>query len=79
VTEDTLALDVIRSVGHGKDFLTHGHTLRHFRSDLFFPALFRRQSIDQWLARGARPVADVAHERVRAILAESAPADPDPG
>jgi trimethylamine---corrinoid protein Co-methyltransferase len=76
VTEETLALDVIREVGHGKDFLTHAHTLGHFRSDLFFPALFRRQSIDQWLAQGARSMADVAHERVRSILAE--PARPDP-
>jgi trimethylamine--corrinoid protein Co-methyltransferase len=79
VTEDTLALDVIREVGHGKDFLTHAHTLGHFRSDLFFPALFQRQSIDGWLARGARPIADVAHERVRAILAGSAPTEPDIG
>ena len=75
VTEDSLALGVIREVGHGKEFLTHEHTLRHFRSELFFPALFRRQSIDRWIARGARPAADVAHERVRAILAE--PASPE--
>jgi len=76
VDEDTLALDVIREVGHRGDFLTRAHTLEHFRSDLFFPALFRRQSIDGWLARGARAIADVAHERVQAILAGSAPADP---
>jgi len=69
VTDDALALDVIRAVGHGKDFLTHDHTLTHFKRSLFFPSLFRRQSVHQWLEGGGRPIVEVAHGRVREILA----------
>ena len=73
VTDGTLALDVIREVGHGGDFLMHDHTLSHFKKELFFPALFRRQTTDQWLERGAKPMAGISHERVRDILAEVDP------
>lgn len=36
VDEETAALDVIRDVGPGGSFLTHPHTAKHFRSQLFF-------------------------------------------
>lgn len=73
VDDETLALEVVRRVGHGGDFLTDAHTLAHFRQELFFPVLFRRQSVEQWVERGARAAADVAHQRVQDILATSAP------
>ncbi|MBC8254218.1 MAG: trimethylamine methyltransferase family protein [Ardenticatenia bacterium] len=73
VNDDTLALDVIRDVGHGGDFMTESHTLSHFRSELFFPVLFKRQTIEQWLSRGAKPMVDVAHARVEEILAQAGP------
>lgn len=73
VTDETLALDVIRQVGQGGSFLMEEHTLRHFRQELFFPALFRRQTVEQWLARGGRSILEVAHQRVQEILAEAGP------
>jgi trimethylamine--corrinoid protein Co-methyltransferase len=66
--EDTLALDVIREVGQGGSYLQHDHTVRHFREELFFPSLFRRQTIAQWLKSGGKMAHEVAHERVQAIL-----------
>lgn len=74
VTDETLALDVIQTVGCGGNFLTHEHTAQWFRQELFFPKLFKRQSIDQWQSDGARPIVAVAHERVLHILEKSAPA-----
>ncbi len=71
--DDTLALDVIRKVGHGGNFMMEEHTLKHFRQELFFPALFKRQSVEGWIGRGARPIVDVAHERVQSILAQASP------
>ncbi len=68
LTEETLGLEVIRQVGHGGNFLTEEHTLSHFRKEMFFPNLFRRQSVDDWLKDGARPMIEVAHERVKEIL-----------
>lgn len=73
VTEETLAVEVIKEVGHTGNYLTHDHTAQWFRKELFFPALFKRQSIDQWLTAGARPVVDVAHERLQQILAKAGP------
>ena len=71
VTDETLALDVIRHVGQGGSFLMEEHTLRHFRQELFFPALFRRQTLEQRLARGGGSILEVAHQRVQEILAEA--------
>jgi trimethylamine--corrinoid protein Co-methyltransferase len=79
VNEDTLAVDVIREVGHGGSFLGHDHTVSHFRQELFFPKLFRRQTIDEWLRDGAKAAHELAHERVEAILAEAGPVELAPG
>jgi len=79
VTEDTLAVDVIREVGHGGTFLPHEHTVKHFRQELFFPHLFRRQTIDQWLQSGAQMMHEVAHERVEEILEKAGPVELPPG
>ena len=68
VDKIALAEEVIRDVGHGGQFLTHDHTLEHFRSELYFPKVFRRQSIADWKEHGAKSMLDVAHERVLSIL-----------
>ena len=74
VSDEYLGLDIIREVGHQGNFLAHEHTLKYFKQDMFFPVLFRRQTIDQWLERGAKSILEVAHERVQAILEQPAPA-----
>jgi trimethylamine--corrinoid protein Co-methyltransferase len=79
IDDDTLAVDVIREVGHGGSFLQHEHTARHFRQELFFPNLFRRQTIDQWQKSGSKMVHEVAHERVQEILAKASPVPLSPG
>ncbi len=73
VSDENIGLDVIREVGHQGNFLAHDHTLAHFKQDMFFPVLFRRQTIDQWLERGAKSILEVAHERLLAILEPPAP------
>lgn len=35
-TEDKLALDVIREVAHGGNYIAHEHTLRHFREEQLY-------------------------------------------
>ncbi len=34
ITEEKIALDVVKEVGHGKDFLTHKHTFANFKKEL---------------------------------------------
>jgi trimethylamine--corrinoid protein Co-methyltransferase len=73
VDEDTLALDVIREAGHGGSFLAADHTVRHFRKELYFPSLFQRKTIEQWVADGAVTAYESAHYRVEEILAAAGP------
>jgi trimethylamine---corrinoid protein Co-methyltransferase len=79
VTDDLLAVDVIREVAHHGDFLSHDHTARTFRQELYFPQLFRRESIQQWQAAGGRSILQVAHDRVESILDKAEPAPLPPG
>ncbi len=47
VGEDALAFDVVAEVGPGGEFLTHSHTLRHFR-DAWYPTLLYRGGAEAW-------------------------------
>jgi len=73
INDDTLALDVIRDVGYGGSFLQHDHTVRHFRREMYFPKLFKRQSLDEWAKAGAQQAHQVAHDRVVEILSKAGP------
>lgn len=79
VNDDTLAVEVIRQAGHGGSFLNSPHTLRYFRKELFFPRLFQRQTIDEWLKGGGKTVDLVAHEKALAILEKAQPVELPPG
>jgi trimethylamine--corrinoid protein Co-methyltransferase len=47
VNDETLALDVIGAVGPGGEFVTHPHTLRHFRH-VWYPELLYRGGAEAW-------------------------------
>ena len=79
VDDDTLGLDVIRSVGFDGNYLEQPHTIRHFRKEMFFPSLFRRQTNDQWVKAGSKPIDQVAHEKVLDILENAKPVELLPG
>ncbi len=71
VDEETLALEAIREVGPGSNFLTHRHTRRHL-SDLWVPTLLDRRPYEAWERKrdGAR---DWAAARAREILSTHQP------
>lgn len=73
VDEEKLALDLIKEVGHGGEFVSREHTLKFFRQEQFLPRLFQRQGIDEWIERGSKSTAEVAHERVQEILSRPNP------
>ena len=73
VTDETLALDVIREVGHRADFLSTDHTLRHFRQEIRHTRLPTRGRRDAWERQGSRALDERAAARVREILAAPAP------
>lgn len=79
VKDETLALDVINEVGHGGNFLTHEHTLRHFKQEQYLSSLRDRGSRASWESSGAKDIFQRAKERVRQILSEESisPLPPD--
>ena len=79
VTDDTLAVDEIRAVGPGGSFLTRDHTVRHFRSEMYFPKLFSRQTVEGWQRAGGKMIHEVAHDKAMALLAAAGPVDLLPG
>lgn len=69
VNAETLALDVIRHVGPGGDYLSEDHTLRNLRSGEFWdPTVSNRNSYPQWEEMGCPSVLERAHERAEEIL-----------
>jgi trimethylamine--corrinoid protein Co-methyltransferase len=74
VTEETLAEDVIRGVGAGGNFLANPHTMKHCRSEFFYPTVGDRQSRKIWEKNGAKDTRQRAREKAKAILAEHQPA-----
>jgi trimethylamine--corrinoid protein Co-methyltransferase len=79
VTEETLALDTIDAVGPGGHFLMADHTLRHMRSEFYYPStVVDRQSWDAWHQDGALDARERAREIARDILANHRPEPLDP-
>lgn len=70
VSDETLALPVTREVGIAGHYLEHDHTLCHFRSELFEPALLNRQRRPFWQEKGSPSLADTAAEKARSLMAE---------
>ncbi|HUU21096.1 MAG TPA: trimethylamine methyltransferase family protein [Phycisphaerae bacterium] len=69
VTDEALALDVVKEVGPGGNFISHEHTARSFRKELWFPKLMDRTRYDSWRAAGSKTLGDRVRERVAEILA----------
>lgn len=53
INKETLAIDVIREVGPGKEFLSHKHTLKHFKQELWRPLFLNRDDPETWIKKGA--------------------------
>jgi trimethylamine--corrinoid protein Co-methyltransferase len=79
VSDETLALDVIDQVGPGGHYLMADHTLKHMRSELYYPSpVVDRQGWEMWQKDGGRAAHDRAREIARDILARHRPAPLDP-
>jgi trimethylamine--corrinoid protein Co-methyltransferase len=77
VDDETLALDVIASVGPGGNYLTEAHTSAHCR-DYERPTFFNRRRHDVWLSRGGWGLTEAASERFQKLILEYKEPDLDP-
>ena len=77
VNEETLAVDVIKKVGVGGNFLTEKHTRKHMR-DIWQPTVFDRTPYDAWEKGGKKGAFHKATEKAKWILANHQPTPLEP-
>lgn len=68
VDEDTLATDVIRRVGPDGHYLYEEHTMRHFKTEFWYPNLCDRRNFEEWAEAGSEPMRNRVIRRTRDIL-----------
>lgn len=73
VSDETLALEVIREVGPAGMFADHAHTLERMRTAGFLPEVADREPRQGWLEKGGLDAQARAMQRVRDILTRDAP------
>jgi trimethylamine--corrinoid protein Co-methyltransferase len=72
VDDEALALDVVEELGPTGDYLSHQHTMRHFKEP-FYSRLADKGTHSQWLARGATTMEERATRQVDKILESHQP------
>jgi len=72
VSDETLALDVIKEVGLDGSYLGHTHTVNRFRKE-WYPNLFERDTYSGWQNNGSKNLLQRAADRVDDILANHKP------
>ena len=73
VTEKTLAVDVIKQVGAGGEFLSHEHTYRLFRSEHAQSKLFDRKRWEEWMSEGGKDLSERAYAKAEQIFNDHKP------
>ena len=77
VSDEALAVDVIKAVGPAKDFLTQEHTLKYVRSHSQ-PEFINRDKRERWQAAGGTDSYAKAVEKTRDILQNHKPQPASP-
>jgi trimethylamine--corrinoid protein Co-methyltransferase len=78
VNEDTLAADVIQNVGPDGHYLYEDHTMRHFKTEFWYPNLCDRHNFEEWVESGRKTMRQRVIERTREILASHKPSPVKP-
>ena len=77
VTPETLAVDVVRDVGPGGDFLSHRQTAKQVRKAQWRPTILNRQGHVRWQEEGGLDLKEKARLKALKLLAEHEPAPLD--
>ncbi len=68
INEDSLAREVITKVGPGGNYLAERHTVKHLRSEKYFPKTSDRQHYKTWLDAGSKDSWQRAEELAKEML-----------
>jgi len=72
VTDETLALDILKEVGPGGEFLSHAHTYDHWK-EWFRPTIIDRSDFEIWSESGSKTYNDRLESEVDRILESHEP------
>lgn len=75
--EERLARGVIDAVQPGGHYLGEEHTMKYFRSEVWWPTLMNRKRIDDWTSLGAKSMGQRVKEKTQDILKNHQPAKLD--
>ncbi|KNZ68750.1 trimethylamine methyltransferase [Thermincola ferriacetica] len=67
VNDTKMALEVVRSVGPGGEFISHQHTYQNFK-ELSRSELIDRKNRDGWMADGGKDIVQKSYEKAIDIL-----------
>ncbi len=73
IDDENLAVDIIKSVGPGGDFLMQDHTMKYMRTLPSAPNIIYRGNRENWLASGGKGLAEQAAAKAAEILANHKP------
>ncbi|MFQ5873087.1 MAG: trimethylamine methyltransferase family protein, partial [Dehalococcoidia bacterium] len=68
IDDEALAMETIRSVGPGGNFLDTEHTFRHFKKEQWQPSLLCRTTYDSWVERGGKLMGQRVKEKLEGII-----------
>jgi trimethylamine--corrinoid protein Co-methyltransferase len=68
VDEASLAKEIIKNTLPGDNYLTHPHTLEHFRGEHYIPKCVNRMPRADWEREGAKEMNQLIQERAAALL-----------
>jgi len=69
-----IALEIMQELGHKGNFLSHPHTRKWFRKELYIPSeVIDRDTLEAWEKKGAKSTWDRAKDRVESLLAQYQP------
>lgn len=77
LSEEGLALDVIKEVGPGGEYLTNMHTALNCREATWQPDYCYREGLEAWYSNGKKPLTDTIRERGEKLVADYAKPDMD--
>lgn len=69
VNDETLALDLINSVGVGGNYLAEEHTVEYMRSNYWDSKLFNRDAWNNWITNKSPDMLDKAYDYVQSVTA----------
>jgi len=73
VTDESLALDLIKKVGYSGNYITARETSRLFKKELYLPGLFVREPYETWEKDGGKLAIDRAREHALDVLSTHQP------